>query len=106
MNRYTEPREILPGREDEHLRELGVAVRGLMKGKSNNGFVVTLAADADETEVDVEWATSNAIVFLFPQTASAAAEQGVWASTSNGAVLVHHSSSSETDRTFAMLVIG
>jgi 6-phosphogluconolactonase/glucosamine-6-phosphate isomerase/deaminase len=107
MNRYIEPREMLPGRTEDHLRELAQSVRGLMKGKGNNGHIVTLEPNSTQTEVTVEHSTAEAIATFHPMSASAAATlSAIWTETRKGKVVVHHDAQPDTDRTIGLVMIG
>lgn len=105
-NRAVYAKEFFTGREGEQLRELAQVANGVLQGKTNNYFSVTLTPDETETTTDVEFASVGSVAQLTPQSESASAAQGVWAEVQAGVVRIHHDASPETDRIFAMVVLG
>lgn len=94
-------------RANELWRLMSLAVRGLLQGKSNNLHDVTLAPNATETMLIEEIITPNSRIFLFPQTASAAAATPyLYAVTGVGEVTIYHDSQPATDRRFHFVHIG
>jgi hypothetical protein len=94
------------GPEEEHRRKLAQAINSLMKGQSNNGFEVTLNADATLTELTVEFARTGNIAQLQPMSASAAASlANVWTEVTVGTVKLHHDSSPATDRKYGVVLV-
>ncbi len=90
------------------LRDVIFAVRQLIQGRSNSTGTVTLTAGVTSTTIIGETINENGQIFLFPKTASAAAELGagtIYASISRVAgvptVTITHANAVSTDRTFA-----
>jgi hypothetical protein len=76
---------------EEHLRKCAQAINGLLRGESNNTFVVSLEASASETEIDDERITINTTAILSPRSAAAAAEMGsIWYAATKGVLTIHH----------------
>jgi len=97
------------GTTEEHIRKVALIVDELVTGKSNNGFTVTLAANATETVIDRARVSVDTRVSLVPTSASAAAAIGagsVWVETTVGRITIHHDSQPDTDRTFDATAIG
>lgn len=95
------------------LREAITAINELARGRSNAVDTVTLTAGATSTTYTGPNVNENAVVFLFPQTANAAAEFGngtIYASISRiggtNTVTITHANAVSTDRTFSIAVIG
>ena len=92
---------------------IAVAVNAILNGKINAFGSVTLTANAASTTVTDSRVSVNSAVFLFPQTANAAAEFG------NGTVYIKpgdhvnktsfkitHANNANADKTFSWLLIG
>lgn len=95
------------GRVDEHLRKMCQILNGLLLGRVNNVYEVTLRAGETTTEVQVEQARSDSQPLLTPRSASAAASvTNVWVETSNGKVTLHHDANAAADRAFSLAVFG
>lgn len=93
----------------EHARKIALVVNEVLAGKSNNGFAVTLAANATETVVERARVTGESRVVLMPTSASGAAALGtgnLWAETAQGRITLHHDSDAATDRTFDAIIVG
>lgn len=93
----------------EHIRKLGSRINALFKGKTNAVHLVTLEADETSTQLSAPDATSQTQVYLSPRSASAAAALAsgtLWATAAGGVVTIHHDSSSDTDRTFGVALLG
>jgi hypothetical protein len=93
----------------EHLRKLAISVGQLLSGGTNSHFAVTLDPGETETEVLYSKAHLRSSVLLSPQTASAASSLAsglVYAVAKKGGAVIHHDSSSVTDRRFAVLFAG
>lgn len=90
------------------LRHAVLAINQLIQGRGNAASEVTLTAGAATTIVESEIYNAGAKVFLFPKTASAAAEVTTTYAevTEAGTVTITHANNATTDRTFNMLVQG
>ncbi|GAF70040.1 unnamed protein product [marine sediment metagenome] len=76
---------------EEHLRKCAQAINGLLRGESNNTFVLELEAAASETDIDDERITTNTTAVLSPRSAAAAAEmQSIWYAAAKGILTIHH----------------
>ena len=96
-------------RTNPSLRELQLVVNELLNGRSNNTGTVTLSTSTTTTTVNNPIVHENSVVLLFPQTASAATEQGaggLYAVAGDGSFTVTHSNSATADRTFGYVVAG
>ena len=90
-------------------RQLADAVNRLVDGRSNAVGDVTLRANQTTTVVTKSTFNGNARVFLFPQTANAAAAVATtYASVTagGGSFTITHANAGSTDRTFSYLVLG
>lgn len=84
-------------------------VTDLLRGKTNNTFVVTLTPSVTTTTLTTELSTVDSEVLLTPKSATAATAIGagvIWTEPLNGSVVVHHDSDAATDRTFGLAIIG
>lgn len=94
-------------RAPELWRLMSQAVRGLLRGKSNNSQIVTLRANETTTAVVSEHITADTVALLSPRTAFAgAAMTSTYTVATLGKVTIHHVSSVSTDRTFGIVFIG
>lgn len=86
------------------------AIRQLFWGRSEAGGVVTLAVNATSTTVPAVNCGSSSGIFLFPQTADAAAGLATTyvgpADIKRGAFTIHHTSSAVADRSFWWIALG
>jgi len=101
--------EYWHGETDEHLRKVATAVNQLQKGVSNNHFTVTLDVDDTTTEVKHPPVRPGAGVQITPGSASAAtsfAAGVIWVETQAEKAIIHHDSSSVTDRIFHLSFSG
>lgn len=90
--------------DKDHRRKLAQAINGLLQGQGNNLDQVTLAANATETVLTHDRITERTVFQLMPRTASAAAAQaGIYVTTTKGSATLHHDSSPATDRTFGLV---
>lgn len=94
-------------------RDMVTAIRELIRGRSNAVTSITLTPDATETTFTGPNVNERAHPFLFPLTASAAAELAggaLYASISRIAgvptVTITHANDPSIDRTFALAVLG
>jgi len=92
----------------EHTRKIAQAVNGILNGKTNNSFKVTLEAGETSTSVQFPPAKSGGSAMLFPQNDAAALlarNTNVFASTADGQVTISHGSSAGGE-VFSLVVIG
>lgn len=94
-------------------RDIATAVNQALKGKLNSGGTVTLTANAASTTVSNALISKDSGVFLFPQTAHAAAEiaaGGCYVDPSNTvketSFTIAHANNSQDDRTYAYVILG
>lgn len=103
---------LLP-RHGYEVRDIANAANAALNGKLNSFGTVTLTANAATTTVTDPRVSVNSAVFLFPQTANAAAEFG------NGTIYIKpsdhvnktsfkitHANNANADKTFFWLLIG
>ena len=101
---------LAPGEQSP--RRIVDAIRQILEGRSNAVGSCTLAANAATTTVKAINCGPNSAVFLFPQTAHAAAEiaaGGVYIGTGDiraGQFVVHHANNAQADRTFFFVCLG
>lgn len=94
------------GEPDEHIRRICQTVNGMIDGQGNAHEFVTLAADETETTVSMLKSTSNSGAALTAMSATAAAATGLWSEAKAGEVVIHHDSTSDTDRLFLVALYG
>ena len=80
MSHTPEHRSVIPprfwnGKPEEHMRKIADSVRGILDGKTNNHYTVTLDAGEVATEISFSTAKPGVSVLLTPQNAVAAAFQ-------------------------------
>jgi len=108
-NRYPTVPELDYGVPAEHLRRVAQAINGLLDGQGNNHFTITLDANSLTTQVLYVPVNINTAVQLTPASATAATAVGagvVWYDVTSGVITIHHDSTADTDRKFAVLVNG
>lgn len=101
--------EYWHGNEEEHRRKISAAVNQLLKGVSNNHFTVILDPGKTTTEVMHPPVRSGAGVQITPGSPSAAtsfAAGNIWVETQAEKAIIHHDSSSATDRKFHLVFAG
>lgn len=92
----------------EHSRKIAQAVNGILNGKTNNTFVVTLDAGESKTIVPFSPARSDGSALLFPQNASAAVlarTTDVFATSVVGQVEITHGSAAGGEK-FSLVIVG
>lgn len=86
------------------------SIRQLTEGRGNNIGNVTLRAGFTTTPVDFENCSKSCRIFLFPQTANAAAAVPTTyilaADIQQGSFTITHANAGSVDRTFSFLCIG
>lgn len=104
---YDVPPVWLPN-EATHRRLLGQGVQNLFQGKMNATTKVTLTVSSTTTTViDSRIGASTSIHFSATTADAAAALPGLYVSAQQkGQATLTHASSSSTDRTFNVLLIG
>ncbi len=94
------------GPEEEHRRQLADASNAALAGQTNNQFTVILEANATETEVIFDSCRPDISVNLTAASASSTTAVGVWVEPKIGKAIIHHDSSTATDRKFFVTFIG
>ena len=98
------------GWNETDLRKINAVVRQLMEGRSNSTGTVTFSTDATSKTVTAPTVGAGSVIVLMPQTSAAAAvlATSYIASTdvTPGQFIVHHSSSTSTQRTFGWIALG
>lgn len=89
-------------------RLLALAINGLLQGKSNNTYEVTLAvAPAVTTVISNSRITPDTKIFLTPTTASAAvAVAALYVTVATGAITINHAAAAAADQTFQYALVG
>lgn len=103
LRRYTVPPNYWSDIKSQ-LRKVSDAVNGLMKGQSNNHYLVTLDRQGTTTELKSQIVGPQTAVFLGPRTPEAAAYTP-WFSIEPGVVTFHHDLV-DADRTYSVLLVG
>ena len=104
---------LLPSNTGSSQRDISTAVSQALKGKLNSCGTVTLTHDATSTTVSNSFVGADSAVFLFPQTAHAGAELaagGCYIDPANyvskESFAITHANNSQTDSTFAYVILG
>ena len=93
--------------EKDHRRQIAQLANRLNQGQMNCTLIVTLDPDVTQTTVTDSRISSQTCVIFSPQTADAAAAIPTTSAVcTNGALVISHASSAETDRTFNLGLIG
>lgn len=89
-------------------RKVATAINQILKGKTNNTLTITLAVNADRTEVSDNRIGSQSTILFTPRSASAAAiSASVYViSKNNGMAVIGHSNDTATDKIFDLAIIG
>lgn len=93
--------------EASHRRAIATALNRVIDKLSVIG-TVTLTASAASTAISDQRISADALLFLTPTTANAAAETGngtLYYSAADGAVTITHANNAQVDRTFAYFVL-
>src|SRR5262245_4146666 len=100
---------------ERDLFRIVMAVRQLTEGRSNAVGTVTLSPGAASTTVSAPNCARTSAIFLFPQTANAAAALATtWVQPSAtppinpaaGQFVISHANNAQTDRTFWYVALG
>lgn len=100
------PSLFKPDQPEEHRREIAMILQEVLIGKTNNRISITLKTNAVETVILRERISSDTVVAMTAQTATASAAQGLWVETSFGRITIHHDSDAAADRRFAATLVG
>lgn len=88
-------------------RESARAVNGLLLGKSNNVYTVTLTAGVAVTTISNSQITADTVAVLVPTTANAAAALATtYQTAAPGAITLNHANNAQVDRTFRYVLVG
>lgn len=101
--------EYWHGNEEEHRRKISTALNQILRGVSNSHYTVTLDAGKTTTEVLHPPVREGAGVQITPGSPSAAvsfAAGNIWVETKSEKAIIHHDSSSDTDRKFHLVFTG
>lgn len=95
--------------EKQHRREIARALNRVITGQIGCNLTVTLTANASSTTVTDARATVQTAPILTPTTASAKTEwlnAACYAVATNGQVVINHTNSTDTTRTFILSFLG
>ena len=113
MSHIAEHRNVVPPRfwhePKEHSRKIADSVRGILDGKTNNNYTVTLDPGKTSTSVSFSTARPGVSVLLTPQNAAAAEFQrttNVYAVGDFGKVTVNHDASAAGTEVFSLVIVG
>jgi hypothetical protein len=106
---YASVPEYMPD-DKEHRREIARKANSLNQGKFNATLDVTLSSAASTTVTDSRIGATSVFAWM-PQTANAstANSSGIYCQSSTmaeGSAVLTHGVSSQTDRSFRLLIIG
>lgn len=100
----------VPGRNNQDLTKINVALEQIDQGRLNCSGTFTLAASATSTTVPAPTVTNGTEIVFSPTTANAAAAMGTTyvlpSNVSPGSFIVTHGTATSTDRTFNWVGIG
>lgn len=109
MAQTQEPPLFFAGTVEEHIRKVSLIAREILKGKTNNTDEITLTAGSLKTTLESPRYSMNTVVTLSPRSATAAtalAAGSVWIESHKGEIIVHHDSTTDTDRIFGAVFVG
>lgn len=95
--------------ESEHRRKLARAINRINSGKVNCTLVVTLQSSQTTTSVVDPRISPTSILLWMPQTASASAAEraGIYVTAcTKGSAMLNHASSTATDQTMTVAILG
>lgn len=96
------------------VRSIIRVIRGIMKGRTNNAYAVTLTANSATTTLTFaeHILGQNTLIIFTPQTANASAEIGAGTmylssrDVINKTATITHANNAQTDRTFGYILVG
>ena len=95
---------------DEWCRKLGQSLNLMLKGRLNVVKAVTLTANAATTTVTDNRIGPDTVLECHPVTANAAAALGglwqIYPNTTDRQATLNHASNAQTDKSFAVILIG
>lgn len=99
-----------PASVRQFARRIADIVLGIMQGRINATTEVTLTASVTTTTITDARLTVQSVIGLTPLTANAAAEKGngtlYVSARTNGSATLTHANNAQTDRTFAVSILG
>lgn len=99
-----------PASVRQFARRIADVLLSVMQGRLNNTTELTLTANAGSTTLEDPRLTVQSVVATEPLTANAAAEKGngtlYVSARNNGSVTFTHANNAQTDRTFAVSILG
>lgn len=107
--RVESAREFQTEEPADEMRELAIKINGLLKGQSNNYFLVTMTPGANSTVIPVEFARVGSYANFSPTSQSAAdaiALGFVFTVVTDGQITVNHDADAATDRTLGVTLVG
>ena len=109
MANTQEPPLFFAGTVEEHIRKVSLIAREMLNGKTNNTDEITLTASSEQTTLENTRYSMNTVVTLSPRSLTAAAAMAagvVWIESHKGEIIVHHNSTTDTDRIFGAVFVG
>src|SRR5512139_1282799 len=94
---------------ESNQQRVNKVIQQLMEGRSNATGTVTLSTDLTSTTVTARTCGANTAIFMFPQTSIAQSSASAYVPSTDvtkGSFIVHHSSSTSTDRIFFWVALG
>ena len=85
--------------------DLWMAVNELIRGRTNATGSVTLDANASSTTLTDSRIMPTSVLFLSPETATAASESPYVDTYSTGTCVIHHANTADTDKTFRFVIL-
>lgn len=99
-----------PSSVRQFARRVADVLASVMQGRLNNTTELTLTANATTTTLTDPRLTVQSVVHTEPLTANAAAEKGngtlYISARTNGSVTFAHANNAQTDRTYAVSILG
>jgi hypothetical protein len=107
--RYQTVPETFPNMPD-WMRRVAQCLNGVLLGRTNNVFTVTLTPSETTTTFSHDRITEETVAILVPLTATAAANiggtTGIYQVPSAGQIIFNHQSTPQTDKTYRLVLIG
>lgn len=90
-----------------HRKSMAHAINRLSSGHGNTSVFITLDPGVATTTIEDARISAQTSAGFMPQTANAAAElPNMWIVATNGTLVIHHTNSPLTDRTFTTSLTG
>ena len=108
-HRVQVPPRFWSGKPEEHVRKVADSVRGILEGKTNNHFTVTLEQASTSQDISYSTAVPGVKVLIFPQNAAAAKFQrtrDLYAVGDYGKITINHENTATGVEIYSVVIVG